>query len=68
MKKLNPKWQLLAIRLMVALAGITCTLVVMLFMDSLWALCITAFVGAYILVLLDEHLKELYAKTHDYGK
>lgn len=68
MKRLNSKWQLLTIRLMIALAGITCTLVVMLFVSSLWALCITAFVGAYILVVLDEYLKELYTKTHSYGK
>ena len=68
MKRVNPRWQLLAIRLMVALAGIACTLVVMLFMSNLWALCITAFVGAYILVVLDEYLKELYTKTHNYGK
>lgn len=60
MKKItNKKLQTVLLRGAVALSGITCTLTVMLFVDSWYGILAVAFVGAGIVSTIDEHIKSL---------
>ena len=64
MKKLSDRQAMAVLRAAIALAGILCTLVVMLFINSMADLIITSLTGAYLVVLLDAYLKDLFTKTH----
>jgi len=60
MKKItNKKLQTALLRGAVAMSGITCTLTVMLFVDSWYGIVAVACVGAGIITLMDEHIKSL---------
>lgn len=60
MKKItNKKLQTALLRGAVAMSGITCTLTVMLFVDSWYGILAVAFVGAGIVSTIDEHIKSL---------
>ncbi len=59
MKKINSKLASALLRGAVALSGITCTLTVMLFVDSWYGILAVAFVGAGIVSTIDEHIKSL---------
>lgn len=59
MKKINSKLASALLRGAVALSGITCTLTVMLFVDSWYGILAIACVGAGIVNLMDEHIKSL---------
>ena len=60
MKKItNKKFASALLRGAVAVSGITCTLTVMLFVNSLYEAIAVAFVGAGIVCYLDEHIKSL---------
>jgi hypothetical protein len=60
MKRLPNKLAMALLRGAVALAGIACTLTMMLFATNLCLLCLTAFAGTYTIILIDEHLKETW--------
>lgn len=60
MKKItNKKFASALLRGAVAVSGITCTLTVMLFINSWYGIIAVAFVGAGIVTLMDEHIKTL---------